>query len=139
MKESLWLNKYPILDEKHADALETEAGINEFGQEKIPRSAAEEKAYKSYVMKQRIEAAAYHLLGQRIAEAANDSDSAIKHSAMYNMHCKALGVDPIAVPPAEINDLLNNKVVKAYKFRPHRADLYAVNSAKEGSDPKSGG
>ncbi len=128
-----WLDKYLVLNDKDVDGLETEAAIHEFGPSRMPREQAEKTAHETYIKSQRIKAAAHHLMGQKLALAAGDSESAQKHGALYMLHMEALGFNPADVPPPEVQ--VNAQDLKSYNFKAHKGDMYAINQAKEKIEP----
>lgn len=115
-----WLGR-PIVHADHAQQLETDAAINEYGL-KMPRAQAEDQAHKEYVGKQREEAASHHLSGMKVANATGDIEAARKHHMMYSLHAKALGFEPVGAVPASITD----KHVYKLKFKPHKGDMFAA-------------
>lgn len=121
----MWLDRHPIVDEGHSHDLETRAAINEFHYH-MPRQAAEERAYKEYLRDRHLDAAAHHLAGVKAAHASNDMESARKHGGMYQLHMKMLGLDPVGPPPGEIASRLREDPPSVYKFKPHKADLFAL-------------
>jgi hypothetical protein len=124
----LWMDRYPVLHHDHFADLEAKAAMNEFGL-KMPREAAEKAAHDDYVKRWRTQAAAHHLAGMKAAHAAGDMEAARKHSMMYNLHVKALGHEPVG--PAHPDVVEAMKRVKAYRFKPHKGDIYAVNEATD--------
>jgi len=136
-----WLGR-DILDQDHIHGLERDAALNEFGH-KMPRDKAEEKAYEDYVRNKRIAAASHHYRGNKAALSVGDMDSARKHHVMYELHLKALGMDPHGpVPPAVMNHV-EEEPMKLYRFKPHHGDAFAIADAQEhsgeshGSSPES--
>lgn len=125
----LWLDRHPVLDPNHVHDLETRAAIHEF-HNKLPRMAAEDKAFQEYVRDRHTDAAAHHLAGVKAAHAVGDMESARKHGALYNMHMEALGHDPMAAPPPDIASRLRDQPPQVYKFKPHKGDLYALSPSK---------
>jgi len=127
-----WLKKHPVLKDKDIDQLETEAAIHEFGPDKTPRDQAEKKAYDGYVRKQRENAVAWHAVGQKLALANGDSETAKKHGEAMEPHLKALGHDGVGPLPKEIEEL--KEKAKVYKFRNHPGDSF--NESEEELVPK---
>lgn len=129
-----WLGR-PIVHPDHANDLETEAAINEYGL-KMPRAQAEDQAHKDYVGKQREAAASHHLSGMKVANATGDTEAARKHHMMYSLHAKALGFEPVGEAPASIAD----KHVYKLKFKPHQGDMFSASEpAKPEPDAIMGG
>ena len=126
----MWLDRHPVLHPDHVHDLENRAAINEF-HHRMPRMEAEDRAFKSYVHDQHLDAATHHLAGIKAAHAAGDMESARKHGALYNMHMEALGLDPMAAPPPEIAAKLREEPPQVYKFKPHKGDLYALTQTSE--------
>lgn len=126
-----WMNQahYPLVKPEHAEDLEREAAINEFGL-KMTRPQAEHKAYADYQKGNRIQAAKHHLAGAEMARTAGNMEAAAKHGAMYDLHVKALGHDPAGPVPEPIAQIPGNP--KAYKFRAHPGDLFAVHPENQG-------
>jgi hypothetical protein len=130
----MWANR-PLAAHDHAQQLDLDAAVNEFGL-KMPREQAEDEAYRQYlyhpVKGQHALAAYHHLAGMKAAHAAGDMDAARKHSLMYNLHAKALGKSPVDAArelSAHIKD-----PAKVYKFKAHRGDAFAVNQPPPQAD-----
>lgn len=125
-KTPLWLDRHQILDPAHADWLETQAAISEFGNG-MPREEAEAKAYADYKRKHSAQAAAHHLAGMRAAS----GEEAKQHGAMYALHCKHLGCDPSGPVPDEVKAFLNSDDFKhPVKFSAHKADSFVLDTPK---------
>lgn len=119
-----WLDRYPVVHPDHIQELETEAAVNEFGR-KLPREQAEAEAHSAYTKRQREAAMLHHLRGMQAADAAGAREDARKHSAMYQLHAKALGHDPVGPVPAAV--LAHGESAKPpYRFKPHKGDLFAA-------------
>lgn len=107
--------------------------------DRVPKSQAENEAHISYKNKHHKEGAAFHLSGMRAALAVNKMDEGKKHGAFYLKHMKALGHDPHAEPPDEIQKLTEAEDQKSvYKFKAHPADQFVVESQtseKKEDDP----
>jgi hypothetical protein len=127
----------PILDQDHYNDLEFSAAENEFGKEKMARPQAEEAAYKAYIKQHRIQAVAHHWNGMRIAEMAGDKESALKHGTMYKTHLQALGHTDFDRPPPEVLTAARNLDQTPYKFKAHKADMFAVDQYKAGEVAKA--
>lgn len=124
--QPMWLNKHPVLHEGHLHDLDTRAAINEFDR-KMPRAEAEAKAHKDYMAEHHAVAAAHHLSGMKAAQAVGNMEEAKKHGAMYRLHIKALGHDPVGPVPAEVqNHYPNEDSAKVYKFKAHKADRFLL-------------
>lgn len=123
--KNMWANR-PIVEAGHARDLDASAAINEFGM-KMPRDKAEDLAYNQYMTRHRTEAAAHHLRQSQVARAAGDLESAAKHGMMYNLHAKAIGHDPAIGAHPEISRIMQEGAPPGnYKFKPHKADTFAV-------------
>ena len=134
IKSYTWLGK-PIVDQDHVHQLEQEAAVHEF-HNKLPRHEAEVKAHSNYVREQRLGAAAHHLAGVKASQATGDMESARNHGMLYELHCKALGLDPYAPPSHEITSKLQgDSPTRIYKFKPHRADMYAISDENTPQEP----
>lgn len=119
----------PILHEDHADQLERDAAINEFGLGQH-RSVAEDNAYKKYMKGQSVQAAAHHLQAMKAAHAVGDMKTARKHALMYNQHSKILGHDPVRPPHPEVQSHMEQNPLKS-KFRAHKADALLLVPSEE--------
>lgn len=126
-----WMDRaeYPLVKPEHAEELEQNAAINEFGM-KQPRAQAEAAAYEGYKKRQHTEAAAHHLAGMKAAHGAGDMEAARKHSLMYNLHSKAIGHEPVGPAHPDVIAHLSQKPSKVYKFKPHHGDQLALNPAQ---------
>jgi len=114
-----WRGK-DILDPKHAEHLDRHAAELEFGQN-MPRQDAEEKAYKSYRVKNYIEAAAHHWKAFTAASAVADPSSK-EHKMMYDVYMRALGHNPAGPVPPEVKQVIPDINQKRVKFMAHAAD-----------------
>lgn len=126
-----WLGQ-PIADPRHAELLEQDAAVNEFGK-KMPRPEAERAAYGDYVRGQRVKAAAHHLAGMRAASAAGDKESARKHGLMYELHSRAIGHDPAGPVHPAVAAAAESERPKVYKFKSHQGDLFALGQPSQPS------
>lgn len=118
-----WAGK-PIVKPEDHDLLEQEAAVNEFGPHSIPRDQAEELAYAQYKRKQHLEAAGHHLRNMRLAVSTGEKKDAMKHNAIYGMHIKALGLNPLAAPPHMIQEFASRPMKdNRWRFRQHPADI----------------
>jgi hypothetical protein len=128
-----WMGK-PILYPDHHDELEQNAAVNEFAL-KMARPDAEHAAYGDYVKRQRVMAAAHHLEGMKAAHAVGDMESARKHGAMYNMHSKALGHEPVGPAHPDVVAHMQKQPSKVYKFKAHKGDLFALDQKEAPEGP----
>ena len=120
-----WLGR-PIAHKDDTHDLETRAAIHEFhGQ--LPRHQAEQRAHDEYVKDKRLEAAAHHLSGLKAAQGAGQTEEARKHGALYELHLKALGHEPVGPVPPEVQQRLQAPDRdQLYRFRAHKGDVYAL-------------
>ncbi len=117
-----------IVDAQHAPDLDREAALHEF-EGKMPRHEAEDRAYGDYKRRQHTEAAAHHLLGIKLAQAAGDQREARKHGLMYSFHVQHLGHDPIGPVPKEVEQHRHGSggpPPKVYTFKPHLGDIFVL-------------
>jgi hypothetical protein len=132
----MWAGR-PLAEHGHANQLDLDAAVNEFGL-KMPREQAEDEAYHQYLYHpskgQHAQAAFHHLSGMKAAHASGDMDAARKHSLMYNLHAKALGKSP--VDAARELSMHIKEPAKVYRFKAHRGDAFAV-QAPEAETPKA--
>ena len=119
-----WMGR-PVVDPDHAGDLDRRAAVHEFS-ERMPRPQAEDEAYRRYVTERRREAAGHHLRGMTVARAAGDADAARRHSVMYVLHAKALGLDPHGPVPPEIERAAAQGEHRGYRFRAHPGDYFAL-------------
>ena len=119
----MWGNRR-VLHPDDAHGLDIDAARYEFG-EKMPRGAAEARAYDEYVKERRLDAAAHHLAGSKGAMAAGDMEAAKKHGALYSAHMQKLGLNPVDAVPSEIQQRLQ-KLTGVYRFKPHNGDLLTL-------------
>lgn len=121
---------YPILDPAHSHELEQRAAVLEF-KDRLPRMEAQKRAHQEYAREQSLAAAAHHLQGMRAAGASGHQEEAKKHGAMYELHMKALDMDPYAEVPAEIKSRADAPDrEKLYRFKTHKGDLFVFDQQK---------
>lgn len=113
-----------IAKDEDGHGLEQAAAIHEF-KHRMTRADAEHRAYHEYKQDKHREAAAYHLQGLRAAQAAGSQEEGHKHGLMYQLHMKALGLNPMDAVPHEIQSLAD-KQDKFYRFKAHRADGFLL-------------
>lgn len=118
----MWKNRV-ILDESHAGDLESRAAIHQFTN-KMDSEAADEAAHLDYKKDHHRQAAAKHFVGMKAARASADNEEARKHFIMFNLHMKALGLNPNAALPSEIESHITNTKEPFYRFSPHKADAF---------------
>lgn len=117
-------NGRKIAKEEDRHDLENRAALYEF-KHRMTRSDAEHRAHHEYRQDKHREAAAHHLQGLKASQAAGDQEEGHKHGLMYQLHMKALGLDPMSAVPKEIQSLAE-KQEKFYKFRAHRGDVFLL-------------
>jgi hypothetical protein len=129
-----------ITEADHAQDLDREAALSEFDG-KMPRHEAEGKAYSEYKRTQHAKAAAHHLRGIRLAEAAGDNREGRKHGLMYQLHLQALGHEPIGPVPKEVEQHSQGDGSegshKVYSFKAHRGDIFVLPDETLGKKEKS--
>lgn len=124
----MW-NGRKIAKEDDAHDLESRAAINEFSH-RMPRADAEHRAHFEYKQDKHREAAAFHLQGLKASQAAGSQEEGHKHGLMFQLHLKALGLNPMDAVPHEIQSLAD-KQDKFYKFKPHRSDIFLLQGDKD--------
>lgn len=122
IKAPMWKNRV-ILDESHAGDLESRAAIHQFTN-KMDSEAADEAAHSDYKKDHHRQAAAKHFVGMKAARASADNEESRKHFIMFNLHMKALGLNPNAALPSEIETHITNTKEPFYRFSPHKADAF---------------
>ena len=131
-KRHEWMGR-PVTGPKDVETLEQLAAVKEFAG-KLPRHEAEKAAYKEYMRQQHLAGASHHLSGMKQAGAAGKSDEAAKqHFMYYAAHMGQLGYDPYDAVPPEVADhqMPSASDTKAYKFRGHTADDFALHTDKK--------
>jgi hypothetical protein len=121
---------HPLLDQEHAHELHLASALNEF-QGGIPRADAEKRALEDYRHEHHARAAAHHFGGVKAAHAVGDTEAAQKHHALYSLHVKALGEDPMGPVPEVVRKFhsgagQDSKQKRVYNFRGHDADEFLV-------------
>ncbi len=132
----MWNNR-PIAKDEDASDLDIRSATYEF-KHRMKREDAEHRAHHEYKQDKHREAAAFHLQGLKAAQHAGSQEEGHKHGLMYQLHMKALGLDPMDAVPHEIQSLAD-KQDKFYKFKPHRSDLFLLQSQGEADTQKSEG
>jgi hypothetical protein len=131
-----WMGR-DIADEHDGEHLERESALKEFSG-KMHRGAAEDEAYGDYRKQQHAIAAAHHLTGMKLAEAAGDLKQGRKHGLMYELHLKALGHESVGPVPDEVHHhLRDNLPEKLYRFKPHPGDAFVLDSGNLGKQENS--
>lgn len=113
-----------IAKEEDSSDLDQRAALYEF-KHRMARPDAEHRAHHEYKLDRHREAAAYHLQGLKAAQGSGSQEEGHKHGLMYQLHMKALGLDPMDAVPHEIQSLAD-KQEKFYHFKPHRSDVFLL-------------
>jgi hypothetical protein len=128
-KGGSWLG-HPLLSHGDAHDLHLAAALYEFQRGK-PRQEAEKMALDDYRREHHARAAAHHFAGLKAGQATGNTDDAKRHYALYALHVKSLGEDPVGPVPdvirkygAEVGKSAQQKHV--YRFRGHGADQFLV-------------
>jgi hypothetical protein len=135
----MWLG-HPLLDESHAHELHLASALNEF-QGGIPRADAEKRALEEYRHEHHGRAAAHHYGSMRAAHSVGDMDTAQRHHALYSLHVKALGEDPMGPVPEVVRKYhegagTDKKQKRVTSFKGHDADQFIVKPiSKSESNP----
>jgi hypothetical protein len=120
-----------VTEASHGTDLDRDAALHEFDG-KLPRHEAEDKAYGEYKHQTHAKAAAHHLQGIKLAEAAGDNREGRKHGLMYQLHLKQLGHEPVGPVPKEVQQHLDaasgSEGHKFYNFKPHRGDIFVLDN-----------
>lgn len=114
----------------HHDDLERDSAALEFGATRISREDAEKSAYRGYKTKMHGEAAKHHAQSARHAMSQGSHEEAEKHTALYALHMKAMGLKPSSTPPVDHNQPFE----KYSRFKSHAADQMLVSSSMEKSE-----
>ena len=130
MPTGQWKGKH-LIDESHAEDLERDAAAHEFGATKLPREKAEEAAHAAYKLKHHGAAIAFHLKNLRKAMNQGRHEDAEKHSEMYSLHMKALGLRKGSMPP-DTSQNPSEEDEGPGEFKPHPADQLLVATPKKG-------
>jgi len=120
-----WLGRN-ILKESDATGLERDSSAHEFGAARLERKAAEEAAYKNYERKHHRAAAQHHLQYMRAARNSGSHDVAEQHTALFDLHMKALGERPGSTAVSTES----SGPGKVDKFHSHPADQLLVSRQK---------
>jgi hypothetical protein len=121
-----WLDRFLVLNPEHVNDLERNAATNQYVGG-MTKDHAELSAYDRYRKIQHAMAAAHHLDGmddgKNIVKNQNMAD---KHYAMFNLHMKVLGHNPLLNVPPEVQAFRNSEREPSHVFRPHPADLLVL-------------
>lgn len=128
-KRGSWMG-HPLLDPEHEHELHLAAALHEF-QGGLPRNDAEKRALEDYRREHHARAAAHHFAGMKAGHATGNMDDAKKHHALYSLHVKALGEDPMGPVPEVVRKFhgsagTDKKQRPVYSFRGHDADEFLV-------------
>jgi hypothetical protein len=125
-----------ILDESHAEELDSRAAAHEMDK-KLPRTQAEEEAYREYQKDHHAKAAAHHLMGMKAAQGSGSMDEARKHGAMYGLHIKALGEDEYGPVPATVKQHVDSPDREpVFKFKAHKGDAFLLRDGDKDREPE---
>lgn len=122
-----WKGRHITSAEHHAD-LERDSAAHEFGATRLDRDAAEEAAYANYKRTNHGAAAQHHIAALRAAMSQGQSKIAEQHAALYDLHMKAMGLRPGAMPPG---DSIKPQDGKVDQFKPHPADQLLLKASAE--------
>jgi hypothetical protein len=128
-KRGSWMG-HPLIDQAHEHDLHLAAALHEF-QGGMPRNDAEKRALEDYRREHHARAAAHHFAGMKAGHATGNMDDAKKHHALYSLHVKALGEDPMGPVPEVVRKYhgsagTDKKQRPVYSFRGHDADEFLV-------------
>lgn len=126
-----WMGRH-IVDASHHADLEKDSAGYEFGATKLGRKEAEEAAYEAYKRKHHGAAIAHHAHAMRAAMGQGDSEGAERHSTLYRLHMKSLGLKTGSTPPPEAIEPKDHE--EYHKFKPHHADQLLVAHSMSKSD-----
>lgn len=127
-KRGMWLG-HPLLAPEHEHELHLAAALHEF-QGGMPRHEAEARALEDYRREHHARAAAHHYAGMRAGHATGNMEDAKRHHALYSLHVRALGEDPMGPVPESVRKYHSgagtDKQPHAYRFHGHDADEYLI-------------
>lgn len=127
-KHGSWMG-HPTLEKEHEHELHLAAALHEF-QGGMPRQEAEKQALADYRREWHARAAAHHFAGVKASHATGNMDDAKKHHALYSLHVRALGEDPMGPVPESVRKYHgqagDEKQRHVYSFRGHDADQFLV-------------
>lgn len=128
-KRGMWMG-HPLLAPEDEHELHLAAALHEF-QGGMPRQDAEKRALQDYRNEHHARAAAHHYSGMKASHATGNMDDAKKHHALYSLHLKALGEDPMGPVPEAVRKYgaqagQSERQKHVYRFRGHDADDYLV-------------
>ncbi len=125
-KRGMWMG-HPLLDPAHEHDLHLAAALHEF-EGGMPREEAEKRALDDYRNEHHARAAAHHYAGMKAGHATGNMEDAKKHHALYSLHVKALGEDPMGPVPTAVRKYYGSagdqKQPHTYRFHGHDADEY---------------
>lgn len=125
-KRGSWMG-HPLLAPEHEHDLHLAAALHEF-EGGMPRHDAEKRALEDYRREHHARAAAHHYAGMKAGHATGNMEDAKKHHALYSLHVKALGEDPMGPVPEVVRKYHGgsgtDKQPHVYRFHGHDADEY---------------
>jgi hypothetical protein len=120
---------HPTLEKEHEHELHLASALHEF-QGGMPREQAEKRALEDYRREHHARAGAHHFSGMKASHAVGDMETAQKHHALYSLHVKALGEDPMGPVPESVRKYQgagqDKKQRPVYSFKGHDADEFLV-------------
>lgn len=124
-----WMG-HPTLEKDHEHELHLASALHEF-QGGMPRHEAERRALSDYRHEWHSRAAAHHFAGIKASHATGNTEDAQKHHALYSLHVKALGEDPMGPVPEAVRKYhgsagTDKKQRHVYSFKGHDADQFLV-------------
>lgn len=125
-----WLDKYNVISEDDHPYLEASAAAHQFKHGKA-QDEAEKEAHKDYLKSHAIKAMAHHLVGSKVALAANNEKAALQHGKAYESAAKYGGFDLDKVPD-EVVELIKKGDFKHYNFKGYDADALFLPKDSEG-------
>lgn len=127
-QRGMWLG-HPTLDKAHEHELHLAAALHEF-QGGMPRHEAEARALEDYRREWHARAGAHHFAGMKASHAVGNMEDAKRHHALYALHVRALGEDPMGPVPESVRKYHSgagtDKQPHAYRFHGHDADEYLI-------------
>lgn len=123
--KSLNWNGHPILSDEDEHKLELDSAKYQF-EHGMDREDAEREALRNYRKTTHAKAAAHHLAGFKASQASGNGEAAQKHHAMYSLHVRALGENPMGPIPNLVQVYFKNNDKPTYNFKGHGADSFLV-------------
>jgi len=125
-----WLDKFNVLSDDDHPYLEASAAAHQFRYGKS-QEESEKEAYKEYLKQHAVEAMAFHLIGSKVALAANNEEAALQHGKAYEYAAKHGGFELDKVPE-EVLEIIKKGEMKHYSFKGHDADTFFLPKDEEG-------